>query len=170
MRGLSKQALFRSILAAAIFAMSSAAAAPFSACLTHVESLDVLARELMCAIEQLSGYRVKDVALPPIIQLPQHEIEAKVCDEPCNVSAAYVPREGVFLAGNLDPLREVIDRAALLHELVHHLQQGHAKFAHLTGCARERAKEEEAYALQNAYLASQNSAQRVTFYSGAFDC
>jgi len=102
--------------------------------------------------------------------LPQPELEAKVCDEPCDAQAAFVPREGIFLAGNLDPLRELRDRAALLHELVHYLQQGHAKFAALSGCARERAKEEEAYALQNAYLASQNSAQRVTFYSGAFDC
>lgn len=149
---------------------SAAAAAQASKCGAEPDSLEALSRALLCAIEELSDYRADPGKLPRIVVLPQPELEAKVCDEPCDAQAAFVPREGIFLAGNLDPLRELGDRAALLHELVHYLQQGHAKFAALSGCARERAKEEEAYALQNAYLASQNSAQRVTFYSGAFDC
>jgi uncharacterized protein DUF6647 len=117
----------------------------------------------------LSDYRApRD--LPPVFQVPQHVLEAKVCEQPCNVSAAYIPREGIYLAANLDPIREPLDRAALLHELVHHLQQGHIKFAHLSGCQRERAKEQEAYAIQNAYLAALHIEQRVTFYDGEFDC
>jgi hypothetical protein len=76
----------------------------------------------------------------------------------------------IYLSGNLDPVRETRDRAALLHELVHYLQQGHAKFAHLSGCARERAKEAEAYAIQNAYLEARDSPERVVFYDGEFDC
>jgi hypothetical protein len=128
-----------------------------------------LVRELMHTIERLSNYRTASVP-PPVFQVPQHVLEAKVCDRPCNVSAAYLPREGIFLAGNLDPMREPLDRAALLHELVHYLQQGHPKFSHLSGCERERAKELEAYALQNAYLADLGLSKRVTLYDGELDC
>jgi hypothetical protein len=133
------------------------------------QDLDTLIRQLFGTIETLSDYRApRD--LPLVFQVPQHELEARVCERPCNVSAAYIPREGIYLAGNLDPVREPLDRAALLHELVHYLQQGHIKFAHLSGCRRERAKEQEAYAIQNAYLAALHSEQRVTFYDGEFDC
>jgi hypothetical protein len=130
---------------------------------------EVLIRDLFRTIEMLSGYRVIKAA-PPLHYLPQHEIEAKICEAPCNVSAAYLPREGIFLSGNLDPVREPMDRAALLHELVHYLQQGHPKFENLRGCERERAKEVEAYAIQNAYLASIGRKERVAFYDGEFDC
>jgi hypothetical protein len=131
--------------------------------------LESVVRQLMHTIERLSDYRAA-AEPPPVFQVPQHVLEAKVCDQPCNVSAAYIPREGIFLAGNLDPLREPLDRAALLHELVHYLQQGHPKFAHLSGCERERAKELEAYALQNAYLADLGLSRRVTLYDGELDC
>jgi hypothetical protein len=133
------------------------------------EDLETVTRQLLATIETLSDYRAPG-DLPPVFQVPQHVLEAKVCDQPCNVAAAYVPREGIYLAANLDPIREPLDRAALLHELVHYLQQGHAKYAHLSGCRRERAKEQEAYAIQNAYLASLKIARAVTFYDGEFDC
>lgn len=136
---------------------------------SHVGDLESVTRLLLENIQVLSDYR-SNVALPPIFQVPQHAIEAKVCDEPCNVSAAYVPREGIYLAANLDPIREPLDRSALLHELVHYLQQGHPKFAGLAPCERERSKEEEAYAIQNAYLASIASKERVIFRAGDFDC
>jgi hypothetical protein len=125
--------------------------------------------ELMQAIEMLSDYHAPTVP-PPLFFLSQSELEAKVCEQPCNVSAAYIPHQGIFLAGHLDPRRDPFDRAALLHELVHYLQQGHPKFAHLHGCDRERAKEREAYALQNAYLAKLHEARRVTFYENELDC
>jgi hypothetical protein len=131
--------------------------------------LESIAQLLLENIQSLSEYR-SNVDLPPIFQVPQHVIEAKVCDEPCNVSAAYVPREGIYLAANLDPIREPLDRSALLHELVHYLQQGHPKFAGLAPCERERLKEQEAYAIQNAYLASIDSKERAVFYAGDFDC
>jgi hypothetical protein len=132
------------------------------------DDFEPVVTELFAAIEALSDYRAREH--PRVFQVPQHVIEAKVCDLPCDVRAAYLPREGIYLAGNLDPVREPLDRAALVHELVHFLQQGHPKFAALTGCARERAKEEEAYALQNAYLASLGRSERVTFFDGEFDC
>src|SRR6476660_7364912 len=133
------------------------------------ENLETVTRQLLATIETLSDYRAPG-DLPPVFQVPQHVLEAKVCDEPCNVSAAYVPREGIYLAAKLDPIREPLDRSALLHELVHYLQQGHPKFAGLAPCERERSKEEEAYAIQNAYLASIASKERVIFRAGDFDC
>jgi hypothetical protein len=152
---------------ASVISVASAQSGP---CEAAPDTIEALSRSLLCSIESLSDYRPDPANLPRIVFLPQPQLEAKVCDEPCNAQAAFVPREGIYLAGNLNPLREVVDRAALLHELVHFLQQGHAKFAALTGCARELAKEEEAYALQNAYLAAQKSERRVIFYRGAFDC
>ena len=137
--------------------------------LSASRDLEPVLRSLFATISSLSDYGPPDT-LPPVFQVPQLLIEARVCDEPCNVSAAYVPREGVFLAENLDPVHEPWDRSVLLHELVHYLQQGHPKFAHLSGCERERAKEQEAYAIQNAYLASINARQRAVFYDGEFDC
>jgi len=131
--------------------------------------LDPTMRALLHAIETLSDYRAPET-LPRVYQLPQLQLEAKVCDEPCNVSAAYVPREGIYLAENLDPVHDPIDRAALLHELVHYLQQGHPKFAHMAPCEREHAKEQEAYAIQNAYLVQIDSQERVVFYDSEFDC
>jgi hypothetical protein len=148
-------------------ASAQAAAPPDTS--SDVGDLESVARVLLENIQALSEYR-SNVALPAIFQVPQHAIEAKVCDEPCNVSAVYVPREGIYLAANLDPIREPLDRSALLHELVHYLQQGQPKFAGLAPCERERSKEEEAYAIQNAYLASIDSKERVIFFPGDFDC
>lgn len=131
--------------------------------------LEPTLRSLLNAIETLSDYRAPE-ALPPVFQLRQNLIEAKVCEEPCNVTAAYVPREGIYLAENLDTVHDPRDRAALLHELVHYLQQGHPKFAHMAPCEREKTKEQEAYAIQNAYLAMIGSPERAVFYDGEFDC
>ena len=36
--------------------------------------------------------------------------DALLCELPCDVRAAYLPREGIYLAGNLDPLREPLGR------------------------------------------------------------
>jgi hypothetical protein len=124
--------------------------------------------ELLAAIESLSDYRA-GAASPPIFLLPQHRIEQRVCESPCNVRAAYLPRDGIYLSANLDPVRDPLDRSALLHELVHYLQQGHPRFDGMDPCARERAKEQEAYAIQNAYLASVGHPGRVVFYDD-FDC
>jgi hypothetical protein len=131
--------------------------------------LEPTIRSLLHAIETLSDYRASE-GLPPVFQLRQNLIEAKVCEDPCNVTAAYVPREGIYLAENLNPVGNPRDRAVLLHELVHYLQQGHPKFAHMVPCEREKAKEQEAYAIQNAYLAMIGSPERAVFYDGEFDC
>jgi hypothetical protein len=133
------------------------------------EELTPLLRSLFAVIETLSEYRAP-VTLPLIFEVPQPRIEALVCDRPCNVTAAYLPKRGIFLSENLDPARDPGDRAALLHELVHYLQHGHPKFAGLSLCERDRAEEREAYDLQNAYLAMLHSDKRVVFYDGELDC
>jgi hypothetical protein len=133
------------------------------------EDLASLLRSLFAAIETLSDYRAP-ATLPPVFELPQSQIEAKVCDQPCNVTAAYLPKRGIYLSDNLDPTRDPVDRAALLHELVHYLQHGHPKFAGLSQCERDRAEEQEAYDLQNAYLTMLHVDKRVVFFDGDFDC
>ena len=146
---------------------ATADALPHAARVTDV--LEPVIRELLEAIAALTAYRAPP-ALPEVFELPQSQLEALVCEEPCNVFAAYLPGEGIVLSEHLDPARELRDRAALLHELVHALQQGHPRFAGMQPCERERAKEQEAYAVQNAYLARSGSAAQVVFYDGDFDC
>src|SRR5207244_1942967 len=143
-------------------------AAPSGAVSVTAE-LEATIRSLLHAIETLSDYRASE-ALPPVFQLRQNLIEARVCEDPCNVTAAYVPREGIYFAENLDPVHEPRDRAALLHELVHYLQQGHPRFADMAPCEREKTKEKEAYAIQNAYLAMIGSPERAVFHAAALDC
>lgn len=126
-------------------------------------------RQLLGVIEYISGYSIPQ-SLPPVFVVPQHRLESKLCDLPCNAMAAYFPHEGIYLAGHLVPLREISDRAALVHELVHFLQQGHPKFARLEGCERERAKEREAFTIQNAYFAAAGSRERAEFYEGVYQC
>jgi hypothetical protein len=57
------------------------------------QDLEPLIRSLFSTIETLSEYRAPGT-LPPVFALPQALLEAKVCDEPCRVTAAYVPKEG----------------------------------------------------------------------------
>lgn len=161
------------VLLALIAALSSAAlwaqdAVPSEA-VSVTADLEPTVRALLRTIESLSDYRAPEV-LPPVFRLRQSLLEAKVCEDPCDVTAAYVPREGIYLAENLEPIHEPRDRAALLHELVHYLQQGHPKFAHMAPCEREKTKEQEAYTIQNAYLEMIGSRERAVFYDGEFEC
>jgi len=170
-RGQSRSHVFGALLAVlvgGVWATASGQALADVDALPATEDLAPVIRELLAAIEALSDYRATD-AWPAIFLAPQYRIEQKVCDTPCTVRAAYLPREGIFLSAHLDVVRNPLDRSALLHELVHYLQQGHAKFERMHGCVRERAKEREAYAIQNAYLASLGSRERVSFYDD-FDC
>lgn len=152
-----------------LFLCRAGAAGGEEAAVPDSDALAPLLRVLLQVAEQLGGYEAS-VPLPTVRWLPQHVLEAKVCDEPCNVTAAYIPGDGIYLSHHLDPEHDLHDRATLLHELVHHLQQGHPRFATLKGCSRERAKEAEAYAIQNAYVAGAGSVQRWTFFEGEFDC
>src|SRR5215510_2300837 len=85
---------------------------------SSAQDLEPVLRSLLETIGSLSEYRVPETLLPPVFLLPQAAIESKVCDEPCNVSAAYIPHDGIYLAENLDPVHQPVDRSILLHELV----------------------------------------------------
>lgn len=157
------------VLHAAGFALAAVVAAARADPVPVTVELAATVRELLVAIESLSDYRAGATAPPSIFLLPQYRIEQKACESPCNVRAAYLPREGIYLSAHLDPVRNPFDRSALLHELVHYLQQGHSRFDGMDACTRERAKEEEAYAIQNAYLAGVGYPGRAVFYDD-FDC
>lgn len=77
----------------------------------------------------------------------------------CGVKAYY--RNGgqeVYLRTDLDPEGNVMDRSILLHELVHHRQDASGRFNHLGEAERWHAREREAFAIQRAYLATQQVA------------
>ena len=126
-------------------------------------SLAALAVELLASIHALSTYPAS-TNLPEIHRVPLTEIQQKVCHKPCRVQALYVPGEGVFIDENLDLENDLFARSILLHELIHHNQQVAGRFDAIpSNCDRWYAAEDEAYAIQNRYLSSQNAANRVYF-------
>lgn len=106
--------------------------------------------ELLVTLKVLGGYPPAEVP-PEVILLPRGQLEERVCGAPCGVQAAYIVNVGVLLADDL-PLAEPRTRAILLHELVHHAQDAHGRFAEADPCVRWRLRESEAYAVQNRYL------------------
>jgi hypothetical protein len=156
--------ILRALVTLAVTGLACARAEPVFV----TPDLEPLVRELFREIAAVSTYRA-DAPVPPIFEMPQREVELAACDSPCNVVAAYFPGKAIYLASNLDPVRNPEDRAALLHELVHHLQYLDRRFAELPPCERLRAEEQEAFAIQNAYLMRVRSEQRVVFHDDA-DC
>ncbi len=125
-----------------------------------VPSLPSLAAELVSAISLLSHYPPPP-SIPPVMVLPQAEMQARFCNGPCRVRAAYDPEHGVFLDERLDLVRDPVDRSILLHELVHHVQAQAGRFdPDHSECQRASRDEREAYEIQNLYLASLNVARR----------
>lgn len=117
---------------------------------------------LFLIVSQLSGYPLPR-ALPEIHLLPPARLQEELCRGPCGVFAFYLDDRGVFLRDDLDVVNDLKSRSILLHELVHHLQQEHQRFAHMGSCERWYAREEEAYRMQNAYLSSMRTATRFAF-------
>jgi hypothetical protein len=128
------------------------------------EALARLAAELFVTIRLLSGYPVPD-AIPPIHSVPQAELAARVCGQPCAVQGYYLAGEGVFIDQALDVEGDARARSILLHELVHHLQGMSGRFDALPACTGWYARESEAYRIQNEYL--QRSGSTRMFHPGA---
>ena len=122
------------------------------------------------AIVDLSSYpTVQD--FPRIARVSHAALEARACGGRCRyVRAAYVPGDGIYLDDSLDPERSAMDRSIVLHELVHYVQDLTHRYGHLGDCERRRAEELEAYAIQNAYLASLRVMPGIHLPSGAFQC
>lgn len=61
----------------------------------------------------------------------------------------------MFIDDSVDIQFDILSRYILLHELVHHLQNGSGKFDTIANsCAQHGLKESDAYEIQNRYLAS----------------
>lgn len=125
-------------------------------------SLTSLMVELFTAIRLLSGYPSPDV-LPQIQSVPAVEMQQKICGgRSCAVKAFYHPEWGVYLDQALDIRNNAFDRSILVHELVHHLQKITGKFDAVPNvCVRRNAQEQEAYEIQNRYLAGQGASRRA---------
>jgi hypothetical protein len=133
-------------------------------------SIAQLMMELFTAIKLLSGYPVP-ATLPELHREPPARLEARVCQQAgCRVKAFYLKGEGIYIDEGLDFENNLQARSILLHELVHHVQGASGKFGTLSDCVAWYAREQEAYQIQNRYLAAEGST--TFFYMDGFarDC
>jgi hypothetical protein len=127
-----------------------------------------LSRHLMRMAARMSKYEMPD-ALPMVSRVSRVELERKVCGEPgpnCKVAALYEASRGIMIAEDLVPETNMFHRSILFHEMVHYLQEMGNEMVHSAACERWYQREVEAYALQNRFLVSVYSPERVS-YAGA---
>ena len=134
-------------------------------------SLSSLVVELFTTIQLLTGYPVPQTA-PEIHVVPHAVIEEKICRSPCGRSKAfYHPEWGVYVDETLNFAGDAFDRSILLHELMHHVQRVEGAYEMLPeNCARRNAEEQEAYAVQNKYLAALGDPRRIPPGAGVGPC
>ena len=125
-------------------------------------SLSSLVVELFTTIQLLAGYPVPQSG-PEIHVVAHAVIEEKICRSKCGrIKAFYHPDWGVYLDESLNLADDGFDRSILLHELVHHVQHSAGAFEMLpSDCERRNAEEQEAYRLQNKYLAAIGDPRRI---------
>jgi hypothetical protein len=129
------------------------------------DSLDELTRHLLRTASTISKYRLPD-ALPMVTRIERAELERRGCPEQarhCQVSALYEPARGIMIAADLKPETNLFHRSILLHELVHYLQDVGQELATASPCDRWYQREIEAYTLQNRFLSSISSPERVSY-------
>jgi hypothetical protein len=132
------------------------------------ETLEELTRHLIRTAASISKYRYPD-AMPMVTRIERSELEQRGCptNAPhCQVSALYEPARGIMIAADLKPESNLFHRSILLHELVHYLQDVGQELATASPCDRWYQREIEAYTLQNRFLSSVSSPERVS-YAGA---
>jgi len=117
-------------------------------------------RRLIVAVRGLSPYNA-DVVMPQVLVMPLAEIHRKLCGGPCTIRAGYVPGEGLYIDEAMRPLSNAYDQSILFHELVHHAQVVTSSHAGSDECNVWRAREIEAYALQNRFLFALGVPSRV---------
>jgi hypothetical protein len=117
-----------------------------------IESMPELVDRLLDAITRLSNYQ-KPRTTPRVSRIPRAEIEHVVCRGPCAAKAYYLPEEGIFLDESLSPETNLVHRSILFHELVHFVQEANGEGESLDICNRWLLREQQAYELQNRYLA-----------------
>jgi hypothetical protein len=132
------------------------------------DSLNDLTRHLIRTAAGMSKYRLPE-ALPMVQRIPRDELERRGCpthSPHCQVSALYEPARGIMIAADLLPETNLFHRSILLHELIHYLQDVGQELAAASPCDRWYQREIEAYTLQNRFLSSISSPERVS-YAGA---
>lgn len=135
----------------------------------HPMAMEDLLPSLMEAIDHLSKYTVPD-SLPPVHRVPHEKIEQLTCGgEQCAALAAYISGEGIYIDAALKPETDIFARSVLLHELVHYVQDVSNELASAEPCRRWYRREQEAYAIQKAFLIIVGSQLRVA-YSSATGC
>jgi len=117
-----------------------------------IASMPELVDSLLGAINRLSGYE-KPSTTPRVSRVSRAEIERTICRGPCTVKGWYLPEEGIFLDESLSPETNLVHRSILFHELVHHVQEVNGEGESMDLCSRWLHREQQAYELQNRYLA-----------------
>lgn len=117
---------------------------------------------LMLAVGELAGY-AGPMTAPAIHRSPPAELQERLCKGPCGVHAYYLEELGVVMRDDLDVTGDVRARSILLHELVHHAQALSGRFRDKSPCERWYLREEEAYRVQNAWLARLRTGIRFAF-------
>jgi len=116
---------------------------------------------LYAALPGVSDYQVP-AEMPEMHVLPTVVLHDLVCGGPCRIRAIYHPDFGLMIDESLNISGYLYDRSIVFHELVHHAQERTGKFNELhTPCERRAAAEQEAYQLQNRYLAANGYSQPV---------
>jgi len=125
-------------------------------------SLSSLVVELFTTIQLLAGYPAPQSG-PEIHIVPHAVIEEKICRGQCTrIKAFYHPDWGVYVDESLDLAGDAFDRSILLHELMHHVQHVVGAYEMLpSDCERRNAEEQEAYKIQNKYLAAIGDPRRI---------
>ena len=133
-------------------------------------SLSSLLADLFMAIHLLAGYSLP-ADYPEIHRVPQQVIQERFCRARCGIKAVYDPALGVYIDETLDFEKNLFARSILLHELVHHVQAVSGRFnADPSDCERRNRSEEEAYRIQNRYLASVNDYHHVIYPAWSLTC
>lgn len=126
--------------------------------------------QLYVAVQGITGYPAP-ANMPEVRQMPREEIQRLVCMGPCQIRAFYHPDMGVIVDEAFNLKSNLYHQSILLHELVHHAQHVTGRFDSLaSACEARSASEGEAYEVQNRYLASQRSSERIPMMRWALLC
>ena len=87
-------------------------------------------------------------------KLEQSELSSIACGKECEI-LAYTPLKPkylVYLSENLEPQKYVCDRAILMHELIHVLQEEQGAFTSYEERTKKHMREMDALVKHNIYL------------------